>query len=56
MIFRMKRVLLKGIQTTVKEHAGNLNEFTSLGHIRSYLRVLTELADTISEPLPVMVE
>lgn len=40
----------------VKEHLGNLNEFTSLGHTRLLLRVLKELADIISEPLPVIAE
>lgn len=40
---------LKGIQKTVKDHLGNLNEFTSLGHARLYLRVLKDLVDTISQ-------
>lgn len=40
----------------MKEHVGNLNEFTSLGHTRSYLRVLEELADSAFQPLPVTVE
>lgn len=48
----MERTLLKGIQNTVKEHPGNLNEFISLGHARSNLGVLKALADTISEQLP----
>lgn len=40
----------------MKEHVGNLNKFTSLGHTRSYLRVLKELADSTFEPLPMTVE